>query len=212
MRSNIAIAILCLFLGAALAEWLSTRDAHAQALPPSSGGSDACTGQACTVSSLTSSGGIQGTTGAFSGAITSTVGSGNDAIILQANAQIQDASASTNWCRFDGTNFACNSGLVLINGDLTMTGVGKYIDLYGSMAIRNSAANTPLNVNDADGLLITPKSSVPTCGTVPEGTIYQHAGSAGTKTKQCLCTYDGTTYAWQSMISATVGDTTTCPS
>lgn len=37
-RSNIAIALLCLFLGAALAEWLASGDANAQALPPSSGG------------------------------------------------------------------------------------------------------------------------------------------------------------------------------
>ena len=111
MKRNALAALLLLLLGAALAEWLSTRDAHAQAFPPaSSGGSDACTGQACSVASLTSSGPIQGTTASYSGTITSTV------------------------------------------------------------------------------------------------------GSAGTKTKQCLCTYDGTTYAWQSMISATVGDTTTCPS
>lgn len=38
MRSNLAIALLCLLLGAALADWLSARDANAQALPPSSGG------------------------------------------------------------------------------------------------------------------------------------------------------------------------------
>lgn len=38
-RSNLLLALLCLFLGAALADWLSARDANAQALPPSSGGS-----------------------------------------------------------------------------------------------------------------------------------------------------------------------------
>lgn len=38
MKRNALYALLFLFLGAALAEWLSTPDAHAQALPPSSGG------------------------------------------------------------------------------------------------------------------------------------------------------------------------------
>lgn len=94
MRSNLAIALLCLLLGAALADWLSTRDAHAQALPPS-GGADECTDQACTVSSLTSSGAISGTTGAFSGTITSSVSSGGTALICQAGAKINLGGGNT---------------------------------------------------------------------------------------------------------------------
>jgi hypothetical protein len=38
MKRNALAALLLLLLGAALAEWLSTRDAHAQAFPPASSG------------------------------------------------------------------------------------------------------------------------------------------------------------------------------
>jgi hypothetical protein len=38
MKHNTLAALLLLLLGAALAEWLSTRDAHAQAFPPASSG------------------------------------------------------------------------------------------------------------------------------------------------------------------------------
>jgi hypothetical protein len=215
MKRNALAALLLLLLGAALAEWLSTRDAHAQAFPPASsgGGSDACTGQACEVTSLTSSGAIQGTTLALSGALTSSVGSGNNWAVTGDGVRWADASAPTsNYVRFsEGTTFYVNNSFTIGNGHLTMTGVGKFADFYASVALRDSSTG-PLDIDDAQGVTLVPQT-LTTCGTVPEGTIHTVPGSAGNKTKVCICTYDGTTYAWVNAVclSSCTGNTTTCP-
>lgn len=182
--------------------------AYAQAM--ASGGSDACTGQDCVVDSLTATGNIAGATAAFSGTVTSTAGAGTNAYVLATNARIAN---SASWCRFSATGiWQCNAGVDLINGNLGMTGVGARLDLYDSVTLQNTAAQ-PVKVDDAQGLLITPKSSLPTCSTTWEGMLHVVARSGATDTKVCVCLNDNGTAAWRNLANpaAGYGDTTTCP-
>ena len=58
---------------------------------------------------------------------------------------------------------------------------------------------------------LTPRSP-DTCDAAKVGTIISHA-PAGARTRACLCTSDGggpATYAWQNLVSGTVGTSTTC--
>lgn len=100
-----------------------------------------------------------------------------------------------------------------------MTGVGKFVDLYSSIAIRNSATGMPVLVTDAEGLRIGPQATVgKTCGsaadntTVGPGTIIP-VSPAGGKGRLCVCMLDDATYLWVNMRALTEagGDTTTCP-
>lgn len=123
MRSNIVIALLCLFLGAALADWLSAGDVNAQALPPSSGGSDACTGQACTVTSLSA------TTSVTAGTkLVASAGSGNNAVEITSGAKLCfNGSTCTRYMYDDGFgNFESGAMAFRSSAGLVVSGVAVY--------------------------------------------------------------------------------------
>lgn len=81
--------------------------------PSSSGGSDACTNAACSVTSLTSTGAISGTTGAFTGAIASTVASGSNSMTMLDGARLKFSSTTSTGYLF----WAASSGWLQV-GDL----------------------------------------------------------------------------------------------
>jgi hypothetical protein len=67
-----------------------------------------------------------------------------------------------------------------------------------------------------DGVLKQASSTLVTCASGTEGDIALDAAggaSTGHRTRRCMCTSDGggtPAYAWQNMVSGTVGTTTTC--
>lgn len=77
----------------------------------------------------------------------------------------------------------------------------------------NQNANKPWRVNDAEGFQNTCRTTLPTCGTVPEATEVVICGTGGALTKRCFCTSDGTSFWWRNTLnpSAGAGTNTTCP-
>lgn len=122
------------------------------------------------------------------------------------------ASGNSTVLRIFGTIYAVDISSV----NVTSSNVVSYaaaLDQGNTAFMRNTNANKPVKVDDAEGLQITCKSSLPTCGTVPEGTVLTICGAAGARTKKCECTSDGTNFAWFNSYnpSAGAGTTTTCP-
>lgn len=80
----------------------------------------------------------------------------------------------------------------------------------------NTTATTALTVDDAEGLKVTSKT-LATCASGLEWTLAADAASGvstGARSRMCMCTSDGAgspAYAWQNIVTANVGNTTTCP-
>lgn len=177
-----------------------------------------CSG-AASVASLTSSGAITAASFSASGIIATTAGTSQTGISM-ANCSriIQTGTAGNYLSPCDGV-IRVGGDISMIEGGLTMTGVSKFVDLFGTMAIRNSQTGAPLLVNDVDGLRITAQATVgKTCGTgadtttVGPGTIIPVSPSGG-KGRLCVCMLDDATYLWVNMRAPgeAGGNTTTCP-
>lgn len=92
MKRNILPALFLLLLGAALAEWLSTDEAHAQALPPSTGGGTSYTHP----SAISLSNGIDSQDGGtFRGPVKVGIDSNNPGLAPSMTVQVQDAVTAT---------------------------------------------------------------------------------------------------------------------
>lgn len=189
--------------------------AFAQAAGGGGGGSDACTGKACTVASLTSTGTISGPTASYSGTLTSTVGTGQNAVSLPSNTRISSAGTEGYIGPTSSTNTWTCSGNWTVAGNLVMSGGANQLLDLASGTITNSAANTPAAVSDADGFRLQPVT-LGTCGSnsVLEGTFQVISQTGAVKTKVCVCAKDGSgTFQWRNLLnpSDTTGTTTACP-
>jgi hypothetical protein len=203
------------FLAAAAITFLfvASPSANAQGVPTST-----CSGAAA-VTSLTSSGDVAAATMHSSGAITSTAGTSQTAISLADCSRIIQTDSAGNYISLCGGLVSIPTDLNLTDGNLTLTGVNKFLDLYGTMAMRNSQAGVPITVNDVDGIRAVAQATVgKTCGTgadnttVGPGTIIP-VSPAGTKGRLCVCMLDNATYLWVNMRAPTEagGNTTVCP-
>lgn len=96
----------------------------------------------------------------------------------------------------------------------------------GGMIIRSQDKPLYISLNGAGsqtvqysfgtgGAFFQKPGTLPTCDSTLEGTRVMVAGSAGALTKDCVCTYDGTTARWVNTLTNSGGtgrgDTTTCP-
>jgi hypothetical protein len=121
------------------------------------------------------------------------------------------AADSTGVYRFYGTVHAVSYSAV----NVTATNVAT-VNIYQQTAagyLDNPNGTAPLLVNDAQGFRVTCKTALTTCASTNEATVIPICGTGGAVTKQCLCTGDGTTYAWRNLLNpaAGAGTSTTCP-
>lgn len=113
--------------------------------------------------------------------------------------------------RFWGTAYANTFNAT----NVTATNVAT-INIYQQTTagyLDNPNGTQPLLFNDTQGYRFTCKTALTTCAVGNEGTIFPICGTGGALTKQCMCTGDGTTYAWRNLLNPTAGagTTTTCP-
>lgn len=107
------------------------------------------------------------------------------------------------------------TGNVSISGNGGVTITNSALNAFFNTILTNTASGKPVLVDDADGFRIAAKT-LPACGTVLEGTeLIDSAagGTSGARTRKCLCTSDGAgapAYAWQNMVTGTVGTSTAC--
>lgn len=177
MKRNALYALLFLFLGAALAEWLSARDAYAQALPPSSGGSDACTDQACSVTSLSAATSVTAGT-----KLVASAGSGNAVEITSGAKLCFNGSTCTRYMYDDGFgNFESGSMAFRSSGGLVVSGAAVY----------SQASSEPLNTSyvadgaNADGWNWTTSNTLSTAGAL------LHNIKNGGTTKMAVTSFGG---------------------
>ena len=114
--------------------------------------------------------------------------------------------------RYWGTMYA--NGMSAVN--VTATNVATYnaaLDQGNTAFMRNTFANRPVKVDDGEGLLLTCKATLPTCGTVPEGTVLPVCATGGALTQACMCVTDGVTPHWRNLLNPAAGGgtSTTCP-
>lgn len=111
-------------------------------------------------------------------------------------------------------NLITNPYLTIINGTLTMAQSTAKVNASAAL-LELASASARVKLTGAGYQFTT--STLGTCGAAgyPEGTLVTVAGTGGTRTKWCGCTYDGTTYAWMNLATNNagtgVGTTTTCP-
>lgn len=159
--------------------------AHAQFIAPG-GGSDACTGLDCNVKTLTAS---NTSTGISTPYLYTTGTTSRTAIILAPNQ----------YMRWGGTSDSAGGCISYWNNS---TGV-RFDCLVHSTQVTTQWLNMQT-------------STVPTCDSTVEGRVIRHSGTGGTsgaRTRACLCTSDGAAtpaYAWQNVVTGTVGTATTC--
>lgn len=214
MRPGAAVALV---LGLLIGGGMSVAFAGAD-VPFRRGGGVACSGD-ISVSSITNSGNIATATLTSSGAISSTAGTNQTAVSLANCSRIIQTTDTGNYVSLCDSTVKIPTDLALSDGNLTLTGVSKFVDVYGTMALRNSQTGVPLTVNDVDGIRITAQATLgKTCGTgadsttVAPGTIIPVSPS-GSKGRLCVCMLDNATYLWVNMRAPTEagGNTTTCP-
>lgn len=120
-------------------------------------------------------------------------------------------STGTGVWRFYGTSIFATASIQ----NLTVTNVAAiaFYQQTTSGSIDNPNGVLPVLVNDAQGFRVTCKTALTTCAVGNESTIIPICGTGGAFTKQCLCTGDGTTYAWRNLLNPTAGagTSTTCP-
>jgi hypothetical protein len=159
-------------------------EAFAQAIA-AGGGSDACTGAACSVASLTAASAGVGITTPY---LYTSGTTGRSAIILAPNQ----------YMRWGGTSAAAGGCISYWNNS-----DGVNIDCV--------VATTQLRTQ----WLNLSAASLPTCDSSVEGRVLRltgtGGGATGVRTRACLCTSDGSgAYAWQNMVSGTVGSASAC--
>lgn len=206
----IALTLGLFVLGGLLAEIARPGVAQAQAVKPGGAGGSSFTGSYSSFTATAASG---------NNAFTSTAGA--KWTLGAANAYLHSPSSGQVWVGVDSSgvgqgelNAATVTAITLLSKS---TGTTGRVITRGTAYITDDSGNDPVDVDDADGLRVAAKSSVPTCGngtsSVREGTELRIAGSGGTYTKDCVCRYDGTTYKWfnRFLPADTSGTTTTCP-
>lgn len=131
--------------------------------------------------------------------------------VASNNKLCMDSGTCTTYATWDGSNwlfYRSGAQQFYLNGQLNLVVVGDF-----KAGIGNSTASTPLTINDAEGLALTPKS-LATCSASLEWTIVSDVLSGvatGKRSKLCLCTSDGASaYKWQNVVTGTLGTTTTC--
>lgn len=95
--------------------------------------------------------------------------------------------------------------------------MGGGVDIRNGL-IADSVRGSVL-VGNVQSLIVLPLGTIATCAVSatlsPQrsqpGGLAVIAGSTGKPHRLCLCTYDGTTYAWQNIATGALGDATTCP-
>lgn len=210
MRTTALAFTLAAALGAAVAV--------AQSGWSSGGGGATCSGAAA-VSSLTSSGDIATATLTSSGAISSTAGTNQTAVSLANCSRIIQTTNSGNYISLCDSAVKIPTDVNLTDGNMTFTGVNKFIDLFGTMGIRNSQSGSPTLVNDPDGLRIAAQATLgKTCGTgadtttVGPGTLIIVIPASG-KGQLCICIHNSGTPIWVNALAdgASGGSNTVCP-
>lgn len=112
---------------------------------------------------------------------------------------------------------AVTGGTLASNDTLSVTGIATLSDdLLAQSTISNTTASQAVTISDAQGLLIV-SQTLPTCAAGLEWTLVSDAASGvstGARSRMCMCTSDGAgtpAYAWQNIVTANIGNTTTCP-
>lgn len=141
---------------------------------------------------------------------------------------------STVYMDYDGTNLAVN-GAPLSTGSNNIKTTGRYCtdaacttayivnDTFGTMNLIGSVGGSgnwttagSFNTDDYLKIGATAVSGGNACSAGNEGKIRRDTaagGTSGARTRICLCTSDGAgtpAYAWQNIVSGTVGTTTAC--
>lgn len=82
----------------------------------------------------------------------------------------------------------------------------------GGVKLSSGQSGQTYFIADTDGARIPPTpNALLTCATGLEGRITVLAGGGAVRTKACMCTTaDGSTFAWQNLATAALGNTTTC--
>lgn len=190
--------------------------ASAQAVAPGGGGgSDACTGKACSVASLTVT--------ATSSTVGATFSQGASVKYGTTSASEVYADEYNNVCvgRPSGGRASGNLFAQVVYG-YTIVGDGS-VAARGYAGFINDQTGFAARLSDPDGTAFIPVSAMPTqaCGTayVPEGTVLAFAAAASNPTRLCFCTSDGggtPAYRWQNITpghatAGQYGTSTTCP-
>jgi hypothetical protein len=110
------------------------------------------------------------------------------------------------------SNGASAEAIKFYNQNTLSTALGEIASFYS-----DSAASTKVAAVDKDGSYwFKGNPTLVTCASTTEGYVSRDVGSGvstGHRTRLCLCVSDGAgspAYAWQNMVSGTVGTTTTC--
>lgn len=120
--------------------------------------------------------------------------------------------AGTGVWRFYGTTHTATLNAQNLTVSVNAT-VSAAVLLGANALIQNATAAKPVLVDDADGLQVKCKATLPTCTSSVESSTVNICGTGGALTKKCDCMGDGTTYAWRNLynLAAGAGTTTTCP-
>lgn len=156
----------------------------------------------------TFNGKVAATRAVGTGTATTTGLSGGGDLSADRNLVCETASATSQGCvSTGGQTFA---GDKTFNGEVTSTNA---VNVKTNSILYNSDADKPLRMSDADGYQMAPRTPLPTCGTVGEGTFFILAGAAGDASQVCYCSKDGTNFEWINLMvpGTRTGDTTTCP-
>lgn len=147
------------------------------------------------------SGSVSG--GSVSSTITSTVGSGSNALACTTQGcRVDLGPGSTDYIAADAADRLTVPGRMIVNGN------------FFANINSPSGGGFPVDVgNGGAGGLRLAASALPTCQVNWAGTLIHVAGAGSVLSKLCVCAFDGSTYSWVNLYNpgTRTGNTTTCP-